>query len=169
MVAALPLASLITGAGSAVAGASAGGTLFGLSAGALSAVSAGIGGLSTIFGGLSAQAGAEAQASQVELKAQADRTQAAEEEFNRQKRLKAILSSQNAIFGASGATGTTQNFIQLADIGESNRQTQQAELLGEVNDAQARAQSSELKRAGRSKLLSSISRAGSLIGRGFNG
>jgi hypothetical protein len=169
MVAALPLLSLATGAGSAVAGASAAGTFLGVSAGTLSAVSAGIGAVSSIFGGLSAQAGAEAEAAQVRLQAQADRTQAAEEEFNRQKRLKAILATQNAVFGASGLSGGSQNNIQLADVGEANRQRGQAELLGDVNDTQANIQSKELKRAGRAKLLGSISRAGSIIGGINNG
>lgn len=162
MVAALPLVSLAAGVGSAVAGT---GTFLGLSAGTLAAVSAGAGAVGQIFSGLSAKGAADAEAAQVRLQAQADKTQAAEEEFNRQKRLRAIQATQNAIFGVSGVTGGSQDAIQLADIGEANRQQGQADLLGDVNATQAEIQSKELKRAGRAKLLGSVSRAGTLLGR----
>ena len=165
MVAALPLLSLAAGAGTATAGATTAGTLFGVTAGTLATVSAGAGAVSSIFSGLSANSESDFQASQVELQAQADRTEAAEEEFNRQKRLRAILATQNAAFSASGGFGGSQNAIQLADIGEANRQQGQSDLLGDINAAQSDLQIKQFKKAGNAKLLQSLSSAGTLLGK----
>jgi len=123
--------------------------------------------VSTIFGGQAENESAKVEASQVELQAQADRTQAAKEELNRQKRLQSILATQNATFAARGVAGGSLAAIQRADVGQANLQRGEGELLGDINSFQARVQSQQLKQAGRSKLLGSVVRAGSILGDTF--
>lgn len=138
-------------------------------AGTLSTVFTVFSAASSIFGGLAGDAAGKAEAAQIELQAQADRTEAAQEEARRQKRLRVILAQQNARFGASGGTGLSQARIQLADVGEANKQRGEAALLTSINDKQSAIQASQSRSAGKSKLIGGFAKAGSILATEFLG
>lgn len=56
---------------------------------------------------------AHAEAKQLEMQAQAERTQAEVDELDRQRTLERIMSAQNAVFGASGFTTTSGSFANI--------------------------------------------------------
>ena len=56
---------------------------------------------------------AHAEAKQLEMQAQAERTQAEVDELDRQRTLDRIMSAQNAVFGASGLATTSGSFTNI--------------------------------------------------------
>lgn len=59
---------------------------------------------------------ADAEAKQLEMQAQAERTQAEVDELDRQRTLDRILSAQNAVFGASGLATTSGSFTNIQTV-----------------------------------------------------
>ena len=55
----------------------------------------------------------KAEAAQLEMQAQAERTQAEADELDRQRTLNRIMSAQNAVFGASGLATTSGSFTNI--------------------------------------------------------
>jgi hypothetical protein len=68
-----------------------------------------------------AEAQSKAEAKQLEMQAQAERTQAEVDELDRQRTLERIMSAQNAVFGASGLAATSGSFtnIQTTDAAKA--------------------------------------------------
>jgi len=60
-----------------------------------------------------AEAQSKAEAKQIEMQAQAERTQAEVDELDRQRTLERIMSAQNAVFGASGLATTSGSFTNI--------------------------------------------------------
>lgn len=59
---------------------------------------------------------ASAQAKQLELQAQAEKTQAEIDELDRQRNLERIISAQNAVFGATGLATTSGSFTNIQTV-----------------------------------------------------
>lgn len=70
----------------------------------------------------------ELQAKQLELQVQAERTQAAEDELQRQQQLREVMSAQQAAFGSAGVSGRSFEALQTADVGKVAR----ADRLGKL-------------------------------------
>ena len=124
----------------------------------LSAVGTGVGVLGQISSGSAAQRTAKMQASQMQLKAQAEKTQAAIDEQNRQQKLTKVLATQRAIFGASGASLNSGSFlaIQNADTSEVARENRLGGLLADTSASLYDLQAQEYLSAGRSKNKASL-------------
>lgn len=74
---------------------------------------------------------AAAQAKQIELQAQAEKTQAEVDELDRQRTLEKIISAQNAVFGATGLATTSGSFtnIQTQDFGRASQASRLSQLF----------------------------------------
>lgn len=59
---------------------------------------------------------ADVESKQLEMQAQAERTQAEVDELDRQRTLDRILSAQNAVFGSSGLTTTSGSFTNIQTV-----------------------------------------------------
>lgn len=84
---------------------------------------------------------AAAEAKQIELAAQAERTQAEVDELDRQKTLERILSAQNAVFGATGFSTGSGSFtnIQAADTNRAAEATRLNQLFTDTRQVGHRA------------------------------
>ena len=154
----LAIGSLI-GAKLAAAGAAVAATaaahpiLFGL--GALTAAA---GATTGILGGVSSAKAASSQAAQTQLQLEAERTQAAVEEEERQKRLRSVLASQNAIFASNSvdiASGTP-SVLAADSYHEAARQSNQAALFSGVRQSILGFQEQDARSAGRIGLTRGI-------------
>jgi hypothetical protein len=70
----------------------------------------------------------ELQAKQLALQVQAEKTQAAEDELQRQQQLREVMSAQQAAFGSAGVSGRSFEALQTADVGKVAR----ADRLGKL-------------------------------------
>lgn len=111
-----------------------------------------------VAGGIQANQQAKAQAKQIDLQRQANRTQAAVEENNRQEKLLRLMASQKAIFGASGLSMNSGSFtaIQNTTVGDTANQTGQAELSTTINDNQLLSQKQQTLAGGKAALIGGI-------------
>lgn len=139
---ALAAAPAALGAGAAAGAATAGTaatTAAGFSTtGALLGAGVGLQAFSQIQSGNAAAQAAKTQQGQAQLQLAADQAAAAVEEENRQRRLRAMLSTQRAIFGSSNIDGQgTGDLIAAKTIGAVNRNTDLASTSANVNTAQS--------------------------------
>lgn len=102
-------------------------------AGALTAAAAIASAGTAIVGGVQKYKSGKLQARQLEMQGQAERTQTAIENEERQKRLRRTLAMQNAIFGSSNVSISdgSPSIIAGDTYNEAERQTNQASLMSE--------------------------------------
>lgn len=142
-LAAAPAALGATAAAGAATGAATAGTAATAAAGfsttgALLGAGLGVQMFSQVQAGNAAAQAAKNQQAQAQLQLAADQSAAAIDEENRQRRLRAMLSTQRAIFGSSGITGEgTGDLIAAKTIGAVNRNTDLASTSANVNTAQS--------------------------------
>lgn len=156
------LIAIAVKAGTAVA-ASAAAHPFLFAAGAAAAVA---GASTAIVSGVQANKSAKSQASQIELQMQAERTQHAIEAETRQRNLRSMLASQNAIFGGSNVdlSSGSASVIAGATFDEASRQQSQASLFSGVRTSILGMQEADIRSQGRSALVGgSLSAAQSLL------
>jgi len=84
---------------------------------------------------------ADAQAKQLELQVQAERTQAEVDELDRQRTLERIISAQNAVFGSTGLATTSGSFtnIQTQDFGRASQASRLNQLFTDTRQIGYRA------------------------------
>lgn len=101
---------------------------------------------------------AKAQADQLSLQMQAERTQAAAENEARQRRLRSVLATQNAIFGGSNVDMTTGSPVTIAQdsVAQTALQQNQAMLSSSVRQSMYGMQSSDILSAGRYGLIGGV-------------
>lgn len=150
-------------AAGAVAGAAAAAhpILFGIAAAGAVA-----GGVSKINAGIQQQHALGLRAAQTGLQLQAEQTQAAIENENRQRRLQVVLATQQAIFGNSNVSLSdgTPSIIAGDTITQSQRLDQQASLLSRTRQAVLQADMIGQQQAGRIAFRQGlVGAAGSLV------
>lgn len=74
---------------------------------------------------------ADAEAKQLELQSQAEKTQAEVDELDRQRSLERIIAAQNAVFGSTGLSTTSGSFtnIQTQDFGRASQASRLNQLF----------------------------------------
>lgn len=112
---------------------------------------------------------AKAEESQFRLQEQALAAQTAQEEAARQEELRRVLSSQSAIFGASGVQSTSGSPLNFAlqDISAAGRESAQAQSLLDINRAQLGISQRSARMRRRGALISGISSISSQVASGF--
>lgn len=123
-----------------------------------------------VAGGVQQYRSAHAQADQLKLQQQAERTQAAIESEEQQKRLRSVLASQNAIFGAGGIdiSSGTPSTIAGDTFNEAQRQSSQAQLFSDTRQSVIGSQISDTLSTGTTGLIGGVLGAGtSLINYGI--
>ncbi len=101
----------------------------------LSIASAVAGATTSIVSGVQAHKQGQIQAQQADLQAQADKTQAAVNNVQRQKQLAAVLGTQAAMFGSAGIDigSGTPGVIGQASFDNAQRQAGQEKLFTDVS------------------------------------
>lgn len=132
--------------------------IIGIAGLAMSAIGTGVGFLGQMSAGQAAQRTASMQAKQMQLKAQAEKTQAAIDEQNRQMKLTKVLATQRAIFGSSGASLNSGSFlaIQNADTSEVARENRLGSLIADTNSSLYNMQADQYLAAGRERSKASL-------------
>lgn len=120
------------------------------------------GATTSIVGGVRSSNAAKAQRKQADLQLQAEKTQAALESEARQRQLKRVLATQNAIFGGSNVSMSegTPSVIAGASFDEAMRQESVAWLYSQTRQSILGMQSDQYAAAGRSSVLSGLGGAG---------
>lgn len=161
----LAIPALAAGAGAGAAAgtaAAATATSFSLTSAVLGASTAlQIG--STIMQGQAAADAANFEAAQADLQARTEETQAAIEEEDRQKRLRSMLSTQNAVFAASNITGGIEGTLSANALSESNRQTRLNALASDTTVSQFENQAAASRSAAGSAKTASYVKAGTSL------
>lgn len=154
---ALPaLAAAGGGAAAAGAGAAAAGSAFSLS-GALTGAGALLSAGSSIMGGMAAQQASKINAANMQLQLAGEQAQAALEEEDRQRKLRSMLSTQTAIFGASNiSTSGVGDVIGSDTIGTTNRETDLKATLSRINQSQIRSGIAQENAAGSAAMTGGI-------------
>jgi hypothetical protein len=77
------------------------------------------------------QQSADVEAAQLKMAQESEKTQSAQAELDRQRELKQVLATQNAIFGSSGASLSSGTFIgiQTADVSRASEATRLNQLF----------------------------------------
>ena len=130
-----------------------------------------IGGTTAIVSGVQHNRAAKAQAAQMSLQVEAEKTQAAIEEQERQKRLQRVLATQNAIFGGSNvdmSTGTP-SVIAGDTLTEASRQSRQAGLFSDTRAGILDSQISDTLSAGKTAMGIGFLNAGASLVQGLGG
>lgn len=125
-----------------------------------------------VMSGRAAAAANRAEASQYDLERAAEATQAAIDEEARQQRLKAVLSTQAAVFGASNIQyGGVGDVLAQASLDETNLAGNRAAGKTNLTQAQLRESATQSRYAARSSRLSGyvegLSTAGRFAGEKF--
>lgn len=126
---------------------------------------AGTSALSTTMAGNAQRYGAETQAKQTEVQMEAERLQATIENEERQRQLRSVLATQNAIFGGAGidvGSGTPVDMAQ-ASFNSAMRQQRTADLFSTVRQGTLDMQREDLLTAGRMAQRQSRLRAGASL------
>lgn len=161
---ALAPAATAAAAGSAAAAGTAGATSAFSLAGALSGAGAFLSAGSSYFAGQAQARAAKIQEGQMQLNLTAEQTQFALEEEDRQRRLRGMLSTQAAIFGASNiSTSGVGDVIARDTIGTVNRETDLKGTLSRINQSQIRSGIAEQQLAGSAARTGGIIKAGSSL------
>lgn len=128
----------------------------------LGAASAIAGATTGIVSGVQANSAAKRQADQMRMQMEAERTQFAFEEEERQKRLRRTLSMQNAIFGGSNVDLSTgsPSIIAGDTFNEAERQRNQAGLFSDTRVSLLGAQANDAMSAGRLSMTKGFLGAG---------
>lgn len=133
-------------------------------AGALSGAGAFLSAGSSYFAGQAQARAAKIQEGQMQLNLTAEQTQFALEEEDRQRRLRGMLSTQAAIFGASNiSTSGVGDVIARDTIGTVNRETDLKGTLSRINQSQIRSGIAEQQLAGSAARTGGIIKAGSSL------
>lgn len=109
---------------------------------------------------------AETQVKQLELRAQAEKTEAEVAELGRQRTLDRIISAQNAVFGATGLATTSGSFtgIQTTDVGRAAESSRLNQLFTDTRQVGFKSQIRGVQsQAAVSRQASRISRRTNLI------
>ena len=161
---ALAPAATAAAAGSAAAAGTAGATSAFSLAGALSGAGAFLSAGSSYFAGQAQARAAKIQEGQMQLNLTAEQTQFALEEEDRQRRLRGMLSTQAAIFGASNiSTSGVGDVIARDTIGTVNRETDLKGTLSRINQSQIRSGIAEQQLSGSAARTGGIIKAGSSL------
>lgn len=177
MATAIAAGSLLSGAGAATAGAT-GGAFLSVSAGTLTAVSAGLGAAGTLVSGIQAKQQADVQADIEQQRAQAEqrqinleiareRAQSAIEDEQRQRRLRRIIATQRATAASGTGSLASGSPVRIEDDTRNvvRREQSRQDLASSIRINRFEGQKIQSSIGGRSRASSARSRGRqSLIG-----
>jgi hypothetical protein len=163
------IGSLLSSAGGFAAGASAAGTFLGVSQAAFGVASLGFSVAGKIMEGVQGSAAERARAEQLKIQRGNEKTQAAIEEAERQRRLRRTQATQRAAFAGGGADAFSGSPVVIMERGVSDiqRESAQAAAVSRGNISQINAQIGQTRLAGRERFTQSLISAGSTLQSGL--
>lgn len=138
----------------------------------IASITAAVAGATTgIVSGVNSKRASNTQASRIKTEEQAERTQAAIEEEDRQRRLRITLASQDAIFAGSNVDmGTgTPSVLAGASFNSAAREGRRAGLYSDTRQSVLTAQQQDVLAAGDSAMLNGFIKAGGSLVQGALG